>query len=138
MLVAAELLMAGTAGNRDPANWRMHTRRRRSAERLHTSRLLLPCHKCVFSEDRSKPRDHNFGLGSNVVGDADFLEHLLRLLAVVHVLVWMPLESEFTVAGRSFRVDDCLRPFQFLRCCVVSYVQHIVVASRHHGRRLEE
>ena len=138
MLVAAELPMAETAGNRDPVSLRMHTHRHRLVERLHTGRLLPPRHKCVFSEDRSKPTDHSCNPGSDVVRNADFLEHPLRLLSVVHILVWMPLESKLTVARRSIRVDTCLRSFQFLRCSIVSYVQHIVVASRHHGRRLEE
>ena len=137
-LVEEEVPTVEIVGNRDPASPMAHTRRRHSVERLHTSRLLPPCHKCAFSEDHSKPTSHKLKFNSNVIGDADFLEHLLRHLSVVHILVWMPLESEFTVARRSYWVDNSLRSFQFLRRCIVSYIQHIVVASRHHGRNREE
>ena len=137
-LVEEEVPTVEIVGNRDPASPMAHTRRRHSVERPHTSRLLPPCHKCAFSEDHSKPTSHKLKFNSNVIGDADFLEHLLRHLSVVHILVWVPLESKFTVARRSYWVDNSLRSFQFLRRCIVSYIQHIVVASRHHGRNREE
>ena len=102
VLVAEELLMAGIVGNRDPANSKTHSPRLRLVEHLHTDRLLPPCHKCVFFEDRSKPTDITSHTDSNIVGDADFLEHLFCHFSVVHILVWMPLESEFAVATRSY------------------------------------